>query len=158
MIHIIGSVLGIVVMVLAPACGRQESANSSWSVRVDTSGGFAGIGNGSIAIDSKGKSIYIKPTPRNMQATPCEANLTKEQLRDISEAVSLAKPEGWKVAGLGVAAPDAFGYVLSLKRGSETYKVMWYDNTQDQLPADLSKLYAALDTVKESQAEKCEGH
>jgi hypothetical protein len=46
---------------------------------------------------------------------------------------------------LNVAAPDAFGYKLELRMGTEeSNTVQWYDNTRDQLPPDLKRLSDVL--------------
>lgn len=143
--------------IVSPACTSRSAEVSSWSVQVRTSGGFSGRGDGNVLVTSDGKITYEKPALPKGQQVPCEGKLSKEELRSIGEAVAQTEPAGWHIAGLNVAAPDAFGYVLELRRGKRVYEVQWYDNTREKLPRDLTKLFEAISLVKEQTAKKCEG-
>ena len=157
MIQLIGSAVFVVVMIFSPACSQRKSSSEAlWSIQLITSGGFAGRGDGNVMIASDGHLRYEKPGV-SAQSSSCEGRLSQEDLHDIGALITESKPGGWQVTGLDIAAPDAFKYVLSLKRGNESFKVTWYDNTEDHLPADLKKLYARLKSVKEKQAAKCDG-
>ena len=73
--------------------------------------------------------------------------LHSTEFKPISDAIAQLNPKEWNKPGLNVAAPDAFGYKLDLKTGTDNkqvFTVQWYDNTKDQLPADLKKLSDAL--------------
>jgi len=143
--------------IVSPACTSRSAEVSSWSVQVKTSGGFSGRGNGNVLVTSDGKITYEKPALPKGQQAPCEGKLSKEELRSISEAVAQTEPGGWHIAGLNVAAPDAFGYVLELRRGKQVYQAHWYDNTREKLPGDLTKLFEAISLAQERTAKKCEG-
>lgn len=148
----------LVTTLLLPGCSSgQSSETSSWSVHVKTSGGLTGRGNGDVLIDSKGLIVYEKPNFPNKPSSPCKGALSEVDLREMKDAVAQTKPAGWKVAGLAIAAPDAFGYSLTLDFGREIHEVKWYDNTSDELPADLKTLYEAISRLKEKQAKKCSG-
>lgn len=150
----------IVATILSPSCSNPQPANdSSWSVRIKTSGGFAGTGNGNVLITSDGKIRYEPPHAPGKQARPCVERLSGEELRAVREAVGRSKPEGWKLSGLNAAAPDAFGYDLELRRGGkeQVYQVKWYDNTREQLPEDLKRLSEAVNHAMNVAAKKCGG-
>jgi hypothetical protein len=147
----------LLTTLLLPGCSASQSQSDSWSIQVKTSGGFTGRGNGNVQIDSQGHIIYDKPAIPNKPASPCKGSLSQEDLREIKDAVEHTKPQGWKVAGLDIAAPDAYGYDLKLQIGTESHQVRWYDNTTDQLPGDLKALYNAVSSIKEKQARKCDG-
>ncbi len=73
----------------------------------------------------------------------------------MSDAVAKLDRKGWNVAGLNVAAPDAFSYKLEFRTGTdlkELTAVQWYDNTAGLLPQDLKRLSAA---VEETMKKVC---
>ena len=79
--------------------------------------------------------------------------LHSPEFKPISDAVVQTNPNEWSKPGLNVAAPDAYGYKLELRTGTdskEVFTVQWYDNTKDQLPADLKRLSNALLQTMES--------
>lgn len=154
------ALVGIFATILLPACSsNQPIGDSSWSVQLKTSGGFAGVGNGSILITSDGKIQYLPPSRPGKSSRPCEATLPSEELRAVAEAIRLSKPEGWDVAGLNVAAPDAFGYELELHTGDEKkFNVKWYDNTRERLPPDLKRLSEVVTHVMITAAKRCEAN
>lgn len=124
-----------------------------------TSAGFVGVGKGNIAINSDGRFKYEPPHIPDRQTSPCEGRLSAEELKTVGEAIGKGKPEGWKLPGLNVPAPDAFQYELELHRGGngQVYEVKWYDNTRDQLPDDLKRLSEAVDHAMQVAAKKCGG-
>jgi hypothetical protein len=150
------SVASAMTMV-SPGCSQRPSSGSSdWAVQVETSGGFSGRGNGNVLIDSEAQILYEKSAVPNSQMVPCKGTLSDDELREVGAAVAQTRPEQWQVDGLNVAAPDAFGYDLTLRRGNQTYRVKWYDNTHDKLPEDLRNLYAAISKLREKQAKRCD--
>ncbi len=147
----------LVTTILFPSCSVTTSSRSStWSIQMNTSGGLTGRGNGNVVIDSQGQIVYEKPDFPNKQSPPCKGSLSDDDLRELKTAVDKTKPEGWKIAGLAVAAPDAFGYHLTLRREKETYEVEWYDNTSEKLPADIKALYTIIGRLRDQQAKKCD--
>ena len=140
MSHVIAAFLGL-LLILSGSCAVEPPApKGPWSVKLTTSGGFAGIGTGNISVDSDGHVAYEAPVPPNQVRKGCQGKLYKEKLVPISDSVARANPKGWNQPELNVAAPDAFGYKLELRMGSETTTVQWYDNTKDKLPEDLKRL------------------
>ena len=141
--------VSIFLLLLAGSCStnRPLVQTGPWSLDFKTSGGFIGVGKGNIAIDSAGKCVYSK-AERNESKGSVTGTLYPRQLQPLSDAVARLDRAGWNKPGLNVAAPDAFGYKLELQTGSdkkEVTTVQWYDNTADQLPADLKRLSVLLD-------------
>jgi hypothetical protein len=152
-----GSFLTLLLAVAASCSAVQSTANSAWSLQLTTSGGFAGIGTGNLSLTSDGKFKYQPAAPPRSPRMPCVGKLSTEELQPISEAVAQSQPKEWNRPGLNVAAPDAYGYKLELRRGDDKQALtaQWYDNTRDQLPADLKKLSEALMQLMEMTAKKC---
>jgi hypothetical protein len=147
----------LLVLTASPSCDKKQAAQTdNWSIRLETSGGFAGRGNGNVDINSEGKISFEKPKTPVGQSTPCTGKLAAEDLKQLRTLVSNAKVAGWQGTGINVAAPDAFGYKLTLSLPSETSSVQWYDNTRDKLPDDLKNVVAAVNKAKEKQAAVCE--
>lgn len=156
----------IVATLLYPGCSHSPSTDDSpsaedtvWSVQLKTTGGFGGIGNGDLLVTHEGKIDYEPPRMPGRPARSCEETISGEQLQALRNAVRQSKPGGWNLPGLAVAAPDAFGYDLELRRANpeQVYKVKWYDNTQNQLPADLKKLSEVLHETARMMAKRCAG-
>ena len=139
-----------VLLSLAGSCESKSNTHKApWSVQLTTSGGFAGVGTGNISVDSNGAFKYQPPGRPLPEKKGCEGKLTRQQFQPVSDAITKSKPDGWNVAGLKVAAPDAFGYKLELTSNGHTTTVEWYDNTADKLPDDLRQLSIALrETMK----------
>jgi len=134
------------LLVLSGSCGVEPVPQKGpWSLKLTTSGGFAGVGTGNLSVDSKGRIIYESPSSPDRTRKGCNGTLYKERFDPINDAVSRANPKEWNDPGLNVAAPDAFGYKLELRLGSESSTTaQWYDNTKDKLPDDLRRLSEVL--------------
>ena len=143
-------------MLLAGSCSKQLAAASKtfdgpFSLQLTTSGGFAGVGRGNISV-SGGKFGCSQTSQQNVRKG-VEGTLNARQQQPIIDALAQVNPKDWTKPGLDVAAPDAFGYKLELQMGSydaPVFTVQWYDNTKDQLPADLKRLSNALLQTMES--------
>jgi hypothetical protein len=139
------------LLLLAGSCSKQspvvpKTVQPPWSLQLTTSGGFAGRGRGHISVTSEGK-FNCSQTNREDVRKGVVGGLHSTEFKPISDAVAQLDPKEWNKPGLNVAAPDAFGYKLELKTGTdnkEIFTVQWYDNTRDQLPADLTKLVEVL--------------
>jgi hypothetical protein len=134
------------VLALSGSCGIEPvTQKSHWSLKLTTSGGFAGVGNGNLSVDSKGQITYESPSTLARVRKGCSGTLYKERFNPINDAVARTNPKEWNDPGLKVAAPDAFGYKLELRIGAEpSTTVQWYDNTRDKLPDDLRRLSEVL--------------
>ena len=138
------------LLFISGSCSNQSATPNTvqppWSLELTTSGGFAGLGRGNLSVDSEGKFSCSQRTPREVHKGVA-GGLHSTEFKPISDAVAELNPKEWNKPGLNVAAPDAFGYKLDLKTGTDNrvvFTVQWYDNTRDQLPADLKKLSEAL--------------
>lgn len=142
----------IFLLVLSGSCGVEPVIQKGpWSLKLTTSGGFAGVGTGNLSVDSEGKFIYEEPTSPQQVRKGCKGTLYSKQLQPLLDAVAQSNSKEWNHPDLNIAAPDAFGYKLELRMGShsETTTVQWYDNTKDKLPADLKRLSdVILQTMK----------
>ena len=134
------------LLVLSGSCGIEPvTQKGPWTLKLTTSGGFAGVGTGNLTVDSKGQITYESPPTSNRIRKGCSGTLDRERFDPIKDAVARANPKGWNDPVLNVAAPDAFGYKLDLRIGSEPpATVQWYDNTTDKLPDDLRRLSEVL--------------
>jgi hypothetical protein len=152
MSHITSAFLSL-LLILAGSCGVEPvTQKGPWTLKLTTSGGFAGVGTGNISVDSEGKISYESPVTPNSPRKGCTGTLYKERFDPINDAVLRSNPKDWNQPGLNVAAPDAFGYKLELKMGSDpATTVQWYDNTQDKLPDDLRNLSEVL--LKQMKSE-----
>lgn len=116
----------------------------SWSVKIQTSGGFAGSGKGSVALHSDGTVVQ-----------PCKRRASAAELATVGEAVARSHPAEWlpvyrKESGL----TDQFHYELSLESehddGSTTsHRAAWRDGSTGALPPDLRTLYEAAWRVRD---------
>ena len=140
------------LLILSESCGVEPVIQKGpWSLKLATSGGFAGVGTGNLSVDSEGKFRYEEPVSSQRVRKGCEGTLYNRQLQPLLEAVAQSNPKEWNRPDLNVAAPDAFKYKLELRMGSDSdpATVQWYDNTKDKLPADLKRLSdAILQTMK----------
>jgi hypothetical protein len=146
------------LLVLAGSCSSTTPATQKgiWSLDFKTSGGFIGVGKGSIAVDSDGQ-FSCSHKDRNNVFSGKTGKLTPQQLQAIREAIAQLDPKGWNKPGLNVAASDAFGYNLEFRTGpdkKEITTVQWYDNTADQIPDDLKKFDAVLEQTMKA---RCSG-
>lgn len=146
MSHFVISFVSLLLFV-SGSCGSEPvSQKGPWSLKLTTSGGFAGVGTGNLTVDSGGKFAYEEPKSPQQARKGCSGTLRPKQLDPISEAVTDSNPKEWNQPDLNGAAPDAFGYKLELRRGAnaEPITVQWYDNTRDKLPPDLKRLSDVL--------------
>lgn len=144
-------------LILAGSCSKASSLKTAWSLQLTTSGGFAGIGNGNLWLNSEGKFKYDRPTRPGNSSKPCEGKLSNAELQSVNRAVAQSQPKNWQRPDLNVAAPDAFGYKLELRTAAngQPFTAQWYDNTSDRLPEDLKRLSAALMQAMNTAAKKC---
>ena len=113
------SVLGL-LLILSGSCGPEPvTQKGPWSLKLTTSGGFAGVGMGNLTVDSEGKFEYEEPTSPQVRKG-VKGTLDPKQLQPLLDAVAQSKPKEWNRPDLNVAAPDAFGYKLELRMGSES--------------------------------------
>jgi hypothetical protein len=117
-----------------------------WKIQLDSSGGFAGRGNGSYTIDSGGTV-----TVTDMAGKSCTYELTKEELARIEKLLVKAKPKAWSASYMPKnPCCDRFEWTLTLTAGERTYKTQWLDREpKPPAPKDLIAL------VREAMAQRC---
>ena len=145
----------LTMLLLAGSCSSTSHVvqKGPWSLELRTSGGFIGVGKGSMSIDSEGK-FACSSSNRGEVINGAKGTLNQRELQPFSDAVAKLDRKGWDIPGLNVAAPDAFGYKLEFRTGpdlKELTTVQWYDNTAGQLPDDLKKLDAVLEQAMKSR-------
>jgi hypothetical protein len=135
----------------APPTAKTDS----WTVDVRTSGGFDGIGRGTVTISSDGKVAVDMPIRPGEKPRRCESKLSASDLAALRAATDGAAPSEWAGRTIGFAAADAITYTLELKSDGATATVTWYDNTRENLPAGLARLYDVIDGVWTKAADAC---
>jgi hypothetical protein len=144
-----------ILMLLAGSCSTASpnALKGPWALDFKTSGGFIGIGKGSIAVDSEGQ-FTCSHNNKGQVVSGATGTLNASELHPINDAVAHLDPKGWNQPGLNVAAPDAFGYKLEFRNGTDKQEittVQWHDNTVGQLPDDLKKLDAVLEQTMKAR-------
>ena len=165
--------LAVVACAAAPPEEAQPAQKSptAWVIEVETSGGFAGIGRGGVRLTSAGEVTASRPRRPSDSAVECRGLLSSEEHQSLERAIRELEPDGWHDAGLDVAAPDAFGYRLTVDLGEirqdarvpaesddsqpRAHTAVWYDNTADRLPRDLAALHLAASASWSRVAASC---
>lgn len=115
-----------------------------WSLRLSSSGGITGRGDGSVSIDSDGQ--VEKTTPNG---AICRGTVEDDLLETLESAIAAARPGGWRGQYFIEGGADFFTYSLTMEiDGKEQRGVEWNDGVE--LPADLQKLWEAIGAVKRS--------
>ncbi len=108
----------------------------AWRVTIQTNGGFAGSGKGSIALRSDGAV-----------SQPCVRRASGEELFAVGRAVAETRPSGWlPVYRSEGGMTDQFYYTLRLELDDDdgstsAHQVGWRDRSSGAIPPDLRKLY-----------------
>ncbi|HKR65216.1 MAG TPA: hypothetical protein VJZ00_15905 [Thermoanaerobaculia bacterium] len=132
-----------VTMIAAVACAASQSKpKTPWRVEVTTSGGIAGRGIGSYAIDSDG-NITIK----TMGGKECTFRATAEELDHFTSILGRSKPDQWGRYVPENSCCDRITYTLTYDR----YKAEWIDDPLP-MPEDLVALNKALNDLRAKHA------
>jgi hypothetical protein len=131
--------LFVMIMTLASCSASQTTAPATpWKVSLTSSGGFAGRGHGSQAIDSSGAI-----TVATMGGKTCSFDGTEDDVRRFGALLAAAKPEAWKASYIEPGqCCDMFEYQLTVDIAGQVSKTEWIDEAA--LPADLAALAEAL--------------
>ena len=142
-------------LTMALACTAARSGpERPWRIEVTTSGGLAGRGMGTFAIDSDGK-IAI----RRMNGEPCSYDATKEQLARIETLLGNADPARWRESYLPEnTCCDRIEYAMTVDEGGEIASTRWIDDPAP-MPQDLTALADAIvggeKSIRAESAERC---
>jgi hypothetical protein len=134
------SAILLILMTLGSCAASQASAPATpWAISLTSSGGLAGRGNGSYAIDSTGKIAVT-----TMASRSCSFQATDEELRRFSDLLAAAKPEKWKASYIPEdRCCDRFEYSLTVDVAGTITKTEWIDNPLP-MPKDLAAISDAL--------------
>lgn len=140
----------IVVVLLAACAGSQQPADEPWRVEMTSSGGIAGKGMGSLAIDSAGAF-----TVTTMSGKTCPDKLSDDESQRLAKAVANAKPETWQKPGAESICCDRIEWSLALTVGGKTHTVTWIDDPKFAMTDDLRALTNVLADIRASHMAKC---
>lgn len=119
-----------------PPPSAPPLAPRAWRVTIQTTGGFAGSGKGSVAVRSDGAV-----------SQPCIRRASGEELFAVERAVADTRPSGWLPAYRSEGGmTDQFYYTLVLEMDDDdgstsAHRVAWRDGSAGAIPPDLRKLY-----------------
>lgn len=150
---------------------RDVPAQPVWTATIETSGGFAGMGAGGIAVTSTGNATVTEParpgrTDRPAAAGGCRYTVPPAILKRLAEAVTKARPSTWAKSYVRPENPsgccDQFRYTLALEVGKpgsapSTVRTFWYDDSTELLPADLRAVLEVVTSVKANAPQGCGG-
>lgn len=130
----------ITMMLLILSCAASRTAPAEpWSVEVTSSGGIAGRGAGSFAIDSTGRVSVTTMTRKS-----CTFQATDEEMNRFRELVANARPDAWSESYVPKdSCCDRFEYELTLDLAGTKKTVKWIDDPAP-MPKDLAALTSAM--------------
>lgn len=132
------SILATMLFVVSCAASQTRPVEP-WSVGVTSSGGLAGRGAGSFAIDSEGKVSVT-----SMMGKSCTFQATEEERRRFTELLTNARPDTWAASYVPKdPCCDRFEYELTLDEGGVKRTVKWIDDPMP-MPKDLAALTSAV--------------
>ena|SRR5689334_5457041 len=128
------------------------NGNGAWVIRVFTSGGFSGAGNGNVAISSKGEIVCTsqKPPgcPKSFDVQPIQQLVDKFAGMDLSRIVTKPVP-----AAPGICN-DCINHLVILvwrdRTGVEhSYSASWDELTASTVPREIVDIYNAIMALRE---------
>jgi hypothetical protein len=146
----------IATMLLVVSCAAsQPRPIEPWSVEVTSSGGLAGHGAGSYAIDSDGKVSVT-----SMGGKSCTFQATEDGRRRFAELLANARPDKWAASYLPKdPCCDRFEFELTLDEAGAKHTVKWMDDSPP-MPRDLAALTGAVmgepPSLRVTYGEKCQ--
>lgn len=134
----LSALAAMLMMTLSCAASRTAPAEP-WRISVTSSGGFAGKGAGSFAIDSDG-AIAVT----TMAGKGCTFQATDDERKRFLELLTSAKPETWDASYVPEnSCCDRIEYELKYDEAGKTRAVKWIDDPQP-MPQDLEALTEAM--------------
>ena len=122
------------------------AGNGAWVVRIITSGGFSGAGNGNAAISSKGEIVCTmqKPAcPESFEVQPIQRLVDKFAVLDLSRMVTRPIP-----AAPGTCNDCINRRVILIWRDQtgleHSYSVSWDELTAAMVPREIIDIYNAV--------------
>lgn len=142
------------LMIVAACAAAGSRPERPWRIEVTSSGGFAGRGIGTFAIDSGGK-IDV----RRMNGEACSYAATKEELARIETLLGNATPKRWRESYVPEnTCCDRIEYALTIDEAGETVGTRWLE-AGPPMPKDLTALADAMvgseTSIRAQSAERC---
>ena len=135
---------------------------NSWMVKIVTSGGMNGRGEGNAVITSQGDLAIEYPLVGLTSELRCHTKLPTEDLRKIEWLVLTANPSSWRENYFDprYVGDDYFEYKLELhyrqEDGTEClYTASWSDGSVNLLPKGLSDLHREIRTSQFKLIKAC---
>ena len=133
------SIVATLMLLMLSCAASQTKPAEPWSIEVTSSGGLAGRGAGSYAIDSSGR---ISMT--TMMGKSCTFTASEEEMRRFTELLTNARPETWAASYIPKdPCCDRFEYELTLDEAGTKHTVRWIDDPEP-MPNDLAALTNAM--------------
>jgi hypothetical protein len=133
------SVFAMMFMSMVACAASRTKPMEPWSIEVNSSGGLAGRGAGSYAIDSSGQVSVTTMTRKS-----CTFRATEEEMRRFTELLTNARPETWAASYIPEdPCCDRFEYELTLDEAGTKRTVKWIDDPKP-MPKDLAALTNAM--------------
>jgi hypothetical protein len=140
------SLRAIFLMVLATACAAAPRPVRPWHIELTSSGGIAGRGTGSYALDSKGAL-----TVTTMTRQQCTYTLTDAELQRIEKLLAAARLDAWKDSYLPEnSCCDRIEWDLAIDRAGVKRTTKWLE--EPPLPKDLVALVHAITAADDAQS------
>jgi hypothetical protein len=121
--------------------------NSAWVVRVVTTGGLTGGGEGDWAISSNGDVICT--------LVRCPMNFAVSEFRTLVEMLSTLKLPSASPATKTICR-DCISRTLTIQHRDETgvihtFSTSWDDTTRDKIPSQLLRVYDAVLAARDAK-------
>ncbi len=148
----------LVVFALA-ACAPQESDQFRWSLKLESTGGISGQGQGQVSMTSDGR------VEASRLGRSCAITLGSDDLRAIQQAVGAVAPGNWGTdyqPSKTQICCDRVSWLLevSLEMGDGTKRAAhadWHEAAIGQLPPDLRALAVIAQRILDRTIERCGG-
>jgi hypothetical protein len=142
------------LMIVAACTAARSTPERPWRIEVATSGGLAGRGVGTFAIDSDGK-ISV----RKMSGEECSYAATDGELRHIETLLADARPDRWRESYVPEnSCCDRITYELKVDEAGKVAATSWIDGPPP-MPKDLTALADAMvggeKSIRAQSAERC---
>lgn len=122
----------------------EETTMQEWALRLESSGGITGRGDGSVSIDSEGQVERTTPN-----GTVCRGTVDGELLETLTRVLVDARADTWRSQYLLQGGADFFTYTLTMEIDGRPQPVVeWNDGVE--LPTDLRTLWDAIGAVTRS--------
>jgi hypothetical protein len=141
---------GMLILMMAVACaGTQSKPATPWRVEVVTSGGFAGRGIGTVAIDSQ-RNVSVT----TIAGKSCSNHATDEEFANVEKLLGRSKPSQWGNYIPENKCCDRIESTLTFDEAGQKFVAQWITDPLP-MPADLAKVSEAMEGLRQKYAEPC---